>query len=161
MAKNQGKVGKMFEKELREQFQKIRNVSVDRITDNVRYKGAYSIADLIVYRKPYKYYIECKATSGTGYSFSSINKDALKDMVMASIIKGVDAYYIIWFIDLDLTLAINAREIYDKIYVEGRKSIGVSSFEDFEYIEVTGKKRRKFYDYNLTELLNNFAGEMR
>ena len=77
MAKN---CGKQFEHLVRSQLQEIRGVSVDRINDNVGYSGAYNIADLIVYRKPYKYYFELKTVKGTSFPFSNINENALADM---------------------------------------------------------------------------------
>ena len=151
--------GKAFEKIIREQFDSIHNVSVDRINDNVGYAGAYGIADFIVYRKPYKYYIECKSTKGTSFPFSNINENALRDLVMASILNGVDSYFIIWFIDLNRTIAINARELYDQMYVHNRKSIGVKSFQYFEFIDIAGTKKRKYFNYDLVTLLDVFDRE--
>lgn len=152
--------GKKFEQLIRQQFGKIRDVSVDRINDNVGYAGAYNIADLIVYRKPYKYYIECKTTKGTSFPFSHINLKALEDMQYESLIKGVACYFIIWFIDLDMTIAINCTELHYKIHGENKKSIGVSSFDEFEYIVVNGRKKQKYYEYDLKDLLNKLDGEM-
>lgn len=157
MAKN---CGKKFEQLIRQQFEQIRDVSVDRINDNVGYAGAYNIADLIIYRKPNKYYIECKTVSGTNFPFSHINTKALLDMQYQSLIPGVACYYLIWFIDLDLTIAINSNELYVQMYGHNKKSIGVSSFDEFEYIEVNGTKKRKYYEYNLIDLLNKLDGEM-
>lgn len=157
MAKNDGKT---FEQNIRKQFEAIPNVSVDRINDNVGYSGAYNIADLIVYRKPYKYYIECKCVRGTSFPFANINKKALDDMQYQSIINGVNCWFIIWFIDLDKTICINATEIYAQMYVRNKKSIGVSSFNDYDYITVKGIKKRKFYNYDLTNLLDKLDGEM-
>lgn len=157
MAKNRGK---KFEQIIRQQFEQIRNVSVDRINDNVGYEGAYSIADLIVYRKPYKYYIECKSIKGTSFPFSNINEKALRDLQYQQILSGVGCYFLIWFVALDLTICISAREIYEKMYAWDKKSIGVSSFKDFDFIEVQGTKKRKYYKYNLVELLNKLDGEM-
>lgn len=158
MAKNHGKE---FEKQLRQQFEAIPNVSVDRINDNVGYSGAYNIADLIVYRKPHKYYIECKSVKGTSFPFGNINEKALRDLVVQQLIPGVGCYFIIWFIDLDLTIAMTATEIYEKMYCQNLKSIGVKSFTKFEYIEISGIKKRKYFKYNLTELLNRLDGEIR
>lgn len=152
--------GKAFEQLIRQQFEKIRDVSVDRINDIVGYAGAYNIADLIVYRKPNKYYIECKSIRGTSFSFSNVNEKALLDMQYQSLIKGVACYYLIWFIDLDLTIALNSNELYIKMYGHNKKSIGVSSFDEFEYIVVNGRKKRKYYEYDLVDLLNKLDGEM-
>jgi len=157
MAKNDGK---KFEQLIRQQFEQIPNVSVDRINDNVGYAGAYNIADLIVYRKPNKYYIECKTIKGTSFPFSNINEKALMDMQYESIKAGVSCFFIIWFIDLDKTIAISAKEIYDRMYVQNKKSIGVKSFSDFEFMEVQGTKKRKYYNYNLNKLLDDLDKEM-
>lgn len=157
MSKN---IGKVFEQKLRQQFESLVNVSVDRINDNVGYSGAYNIADLIVYRKPYKYYLECKVRKGTNFAFDGINEEALMDMQHQCLIKGVACYFIIWFTDLDLTIAIHCNEIYEKMYVSGKKSIGTSSFKDFNFIVVNGKKKQKYFNYNLSELLDKFDGEL-
>lgn len=152
--------GKQFEKNIREQLQAIRGVSVDRINDNVGFKGAYNIADLIVYRRPYKYYFELKTIKGTSFPFGNINEKALMDMQHASLISGVGCYFIIWFVDLDLTICINAIEIFNQMYAHDRKSIGVKSFDNFDYIVVNGKKKQKYYKYDLKELLDKLDGEM-
>lgn len=152
--------GKKFEQLIRKQFETIPNVSVDRINDNVGYSGAYNIADLIVYRKPYKYYFELKTIKGTSFPFSHINLKALTDMQYESIKAGVACYFLIWFIDLDLTIAVHCNEIYTQLHGRNRKSIGVKSFEDFEYFVVSGAKKRKYYEYDLVDLLNKLDGEM-
>lgn len=152
--------GKTFEQKIREQFDKLPDVSIDRMNDNVGYAGAYNIADFIVYRKPYKYYIELKTIKGTSFPFSNISQRALTDMQYASLVNGVDCYFIIWFIDLDKTIAINARELYNQIYVYDRKSIGVKSFDKFDFIVVEGTKVRKYYKYDLNKLLDEFDKEL-
>lgn len=157
MAKNSGK---KFEQLIREQFEELSDVSVDRINDNVGYAGAYNIADLIVFRKPFKYYIECKSIKGTSFPFSNINEKALRDMMYQNIIPGVGSYYLIWFIDLDKTIAISSGEIYTQMHCYNKKSIGVKSFDDFDFITVEGIKKRKYYNYNLIKLLNDLDGEM-
>ena len=63
-------------------------------------------------------------------------------------------------IPMDISSVDNCKELYEKIYVHDKKSIGVKSLEEFEYIVVNGKKKRTYYDYNLTELLNKFSEEM-
>jgi hypothetical protein len=157
MSKN---CGKEFEKQIRQQFESIPDVSVDRINDNVGFAGAYNIADLIVYRRPHKLYLECKTIKGTSFPFSNINQKALTDLVYQDIIPGVGCYFLIWFIDLDLTICVNATEIYLKMHGQNKKSIGVGSFKDFDYIEVEGTKKRKYYKYNLVKLLNELDGEI-
>ena len=52
------------------------------------------------------------------------------------------------------------EEIYLKMYGQNKKSVGVSSFDDFEFIQLQGTKKRKYYKYNLTKLLNDLDGEM-
>lgn len=152
--------GKKFEQIVREQFKEISDVSVDRINDNVGYSGAYNIADLIVYRKPFKYYFELKTVKGTRFPFSHINPKALTDMQYQSIKNGVACYFLIWFIDLDLTIAVHCNEIYLQYYGKDKKSITVKSLSDFEYVVVEGVKKRKYFDYDLIGLLNKLDGEM-
>lgn len=152
--------GKQFEKIVREQLESLHGVSVDRINDNVGFKGAYNIADLIVYRYPCQYYIECKTIRGTSFPFSNINENALRDMQFKSIFHGVGCYFLIWFVDLDKTIAVPSSEIYLAMYLKGKKSIGVSSFDEYEYITVDGTKKRKYYNYNMDKLLNDMEREV-
>lgn len=54
--------GKQFEDKLREQFEKISNVSIDRLYDvTTGFKNQNNICDFIVFKEGTLNYFECKA----------------------------------------------------------------------------------------------------
>ena len=54
--------GKKFEDSLKKQFEKLPEVSIDRLYDvTTGYLNQNNVCDFIVYKKPYEYYFECKA----------------------------------------------------------------------------------------------------
>ena len=65
--------GKQFERVIREAFEKVPGVSIDRLHDQTNgFKGSQNICDFIVYKEPYEYYFECKSVHGRTLSIHSI-----------------------------------------------------------------------------------------
>lgn len=153
MTKNKGKA---FEQRIRESFEKVPNVSVDRINDQVtKFKGSTNICDFIVYKEPYEYYIECKSVHGASLPFSNIRENQWKGLLEKSQIEGVFAGVICWFIDKDKTLFLPIQ-ILNQLKRTGNKSV---RYDINEYIgnviEIKGKKKRVFFDYDMEEFLKN------
>ena len=66
--------GKSFENELRQQFKKFLDISVDRIHDQTTgFRGSSNICDIIAYRYPNEFYFECKTVHGNVLPFSNIS----------------------------------------------------------------------------------------
>ena len=66
--------GKQFENVIKESFQKVSNVSIDRLHDQTTgFANSANICDFIVYKEPYEYYIECKSVHGNTLPFSNIS----------------------------------------------------------------------------------------
>lgn len=158
--------GKEFEQRIKEAFEKVDGVSIDRLHDQTTgYLGSANICDFIVYKEPYEYYIECKSVHGNTLPFSNITDTQWRGLLEKSKIKGVTAGVICWWIDKDVTLFIPIQ-ILQKLKLEyNRKSIrydnplvGVRPDEEQPFvrqIEIKGTKKRVFFDYDMKEFFND------
>lgn len=141
--------GKQFEEVIKKSFEKIPNVSVDRLHDQTTgYLGSKNICDFIVYKKPYEYYIECKSIHGNTFPLSNITDNQFNGLLEKSKIKGVSAGVIVWWVDKDVTRFIPIQMI-DVLRNElGAKSIRFD-FLHPDVIYIHGKKKRVFFDYDM------------
>lgn len=173
--------GKQFEKKIRDAFEKVPGVSIDRVTDQTtKYLGSTNICDYIVYKKPYEYYIECKSVHGNTLSIYSIPKPDKKGVLHGfygnisdaqwtgllekSKIEGVVAGVICWWIQKDITLFIPIQ-ILEAERLEGKKSIKFdyenqflgyypSSELEIKTIKILGEKKRVYFDYDMEDFFN-------
>ena len=153
--------GKQFEDVVREAFEKVPGVSIDRLHDQTtHYKGSTNICDFIVYREPYEYYFECKSVHGNTLPFSNITDTQWKGLLEKSKIEGVFAGVICWWVDKDITRFIPIQ-ILQMLKEEGKKSLNcywdscVDVYNTRYYIpEIKGKKKRVFFEYDMESLLN-------
>ena len=146
--------GKQFEEVVREAFEKVSNVSIDRLHDQTTgYKGSQNICDFIVYREPYEYYFECKSIHGASLPFSNITETQWKGLLEKSKIEGVFAGVICWWIDKDVTKFISIQSLqWNK--ENGYKSLRYDH-NGTSFIEIKGKKKRVFFDYDMEEFFND------
>lgn len=147
--------GKQFEEVIKKSFEKIPNVSVDRLHDQTTgYLGSKNICDFIVYKKPYEYYIECKSVHGNTFPFSNITDNQYKGLLEKSKIKGVIAGLMVWWIDRDVTAFVPIQFIEWQKTLE-RKSLPYGLADEVEFenwmscITIPGKKKRVFFDYDM------------
>lgn len=149
MANNRGK---QFESLIRESFEKVAGVSIDRIPDQtMRYKGANNICDFIVYKYPFEFYIECKTVHGNTLPFSNIKENQWNGLLAKSKISGVYAGVICWWVDKDVTLFIDIRRL-EYLRNAGLKSIRYDNEEWTDLIvPIKGKKKRVFYEYDMEQ----------
>ena len=155
MAENRGK---KFEGVIRNAFEKVQGVSLDRLHDQTNgFRGSQNICDFIVYKEPYEYYIECKSVHGASLPFSNITDTQWNGLLEKSKIKGVFAGVICWFIDKDITLFIPIQVLQICKYRRW-KSI---RYDVNGYIgsikEIKGKKKRVFFDYDMEEFLEEVS----
>jgi len=142
--------GKKFEYQIREDFEKVTNVSVDRIPDQtMRYKGAVNVSDLIVYKEPYEYYVECKSVQGASLPFTNIKDGQWEGLVEKSKIQGVLAGILVWFVDKDVTLFIPIQVLQELKNVD-KKSVRFD-IADSRVITLIGKKKRTFFSYDMCD----------
>lgn len=154
MAENRGK---KFERVIREAFEKVPGVSIDRLHDQTSgFKGSQNICDFIVYKEPYEYYIECKSVHGASLSFSNITDTQWNGLLQKSQIEGVFAGVICWFIDKDITLFIPIQVLQICKY-RCWKSIryDVNGYHT-SIKEIKGKKKRVFFDYSMEDFFTHF-----
>lgn len=145
--------GKKFEQQIREDFEKVLNVSIDRLPDQtMRYRGATNVSDFIVYKEPYEYYIECKTTKGASLSFNNIKDGQWDKLPPKSEIQGVFAGILCWFYDKDVTKFIPIQLLQD-MRDKGLKSVRYD-IESDEVVTLKGKKKRTFYTYDMEDFFN-------
>ncbi len=157
--------GKQFENVIREAFEKVAGVSIDRLHDQTTgFYGSTNIADIIVYRKPYEYYFELKSVNGNTQSIHSndptkkyghITNKQWEGLLETSKIQGVTAGIICWWVDKDVTLFIDIRRL-KFLRDAGCKSIRYDNEEWSNLIiPIHGKKKRVFYDYDMKQFLDD------
>lgn len=144
--------GKDFEKVIKEAFEKVPGVSIDRLHDQMNgFAGSANISDFIMYKYPHEYYIECKSVHGNTLPFSNISKNQWNGMLEKSKIDGVFAGVVCWWIDKDVTAFIPIQ-LLDVWKLSDMKSIRYDdAIECPSIIELTGKKKRVFFEYNMEE----------
>ena len=152
--------GKKFENVIRNAFEKVPGVSIDRLHDQTTgFKGSQNICDFIVYREPYEYYFECKSVHGSALPFRNITDTQWDGLFEKSEIQGVTAGIICWWIDKDKTMFLPIQILVDLRY-KGYKSY---RFDWFHWnglqktIEIKGKKKRVFFDYDMEDFLNEVS----
>lgn len=163
--------GKKFEEVIRTSFEKVSEVSIDRIPDQTNfYKGSQNICDFIVYKKPYEIYIECKTVHGNTLSihsnpkpdkygnlhgfYGNITDTQWEGLLEKSKIDGVVAGVICWWVDRDVTVFMPIQFL-QKQKSMGRKSIqyglATCEFDTNSPFELTGTKKRIFFDYDMND----------
>ena len=147
--------GKKFEDVIREAFEKVPGVSIDRLHDQTTgWKGSSNICDFIVYREPYEYYFECKSVHGNTLPFRNISATQWNGLLEKSFIEGVTAGVICWWVDKDTTKFIPIQTL-QKLLNSGNASYRYD-WDSYDVIEIKGKKKRVFFDYDMEEFLNGF-----
>lgn len=144
--------GKKFEGLIRHAFEKVPGVSIDRLHDQTNgFKGSTNVADFIVYKKPYEYYVECKSVRGNTLPFSNITDNQWSGLANKSEIPGVFAGIICWWVDRDVTRYIPIQELIS-LELQGKKSFRYDW--DNCSIEIPGTKKRVFFDYDMEVFFN-------
>lgn len=148
--------GKQFEAVIKEAFERVPGVSIDRLHDQTTgYVGSSNICDFIVYKEPYEYYIECKSVHGNRLPLSNITDIQWNGLLEKSKIEGVTAGIICWWVDKDITrfIPINTLVVMrEHDYKSYKFDVDVYQGES-SYI-IKGKKKRVFFDYDMEDFLN-------
>jgi len=150
--------GKRFEKVIQAAFEKVPGVSIDRLHDQTTgYIGSSNICDFIVYKEPYEYYIECKSVHGNILPFSNITDTQWNGLLEKSKIEGVFAGVICWWTQRDVTKFIPIQML-QRMRDKTAKSIryDILACSGYYTIEIKGKKKRVFFEYDMEEFLNGF-----
>ena len=153
--------GKQFEDVIRQSFEKVPGVSIDRLHDQTTgFKGSQNICDFIVYKEPYEYYIECKSVHGNTLPFSNITDTQWNGLLQKSQIEGVFAGVICWWVNKDVTKFIPIQLLQymkecDKVK-SYRYEFGGYMPRQYNAIEIKGKKKRVFFDYSMEDFFTHF-----
>ena len=144
--------GKQFEEVIKEAFEKVPETSVVRLHDQTNgYLGSRNHCDFIVYHKPLEYHLELKSVHGNTLPFTNITDNQWKGLLEKSKIKGVVAGIICWWVDKDVTKFIPIEDL------EILKQQGNKSFRyDWLGMEIIGKKKRVFFDYDMKDFFRSF-----
>jgi len=169
--------GKRFEDVIKQAFEKVPGVSIDRLHDQTTgYAGSSNICDFIVYKEPYEYYIECKSVHGNTLSihgnnpkhkYGNITDTQWEGLLEKSKIEGVHAGIICWWTDKDVT-AYLPIEMLQYLRDKGYKSVSYTAnwvelavdAPDWNWCWVNGKKKRVFFDYDMEEFLKEVGEEL-
>lgn len=149
--------GKQFEQVIRCDFEGD-GFCIDRLNDNTAgFKGVVGICDFIVYKYPNIMYLECKSCHGNTFPLSNITQTQWNGLLEKDLFQGVYAGVMIWWIDKDVTKFV---PIYDlQLFADnGAKSI---RFDTALGIEVPGKKKRVFFEYDMEKFWEELKNEYR
>lgn len=139
--------GKDFEAVVKEGFERVPDTEVYRIPDQQNYKlGSKNPCDFLIYHKPVLYAIECKATNKQSLPFANITEFQWSELLKMSQVSGVVAGILCWFVNYDKTLFIPIQFL-ETLKQNGAKSIRYDA-DDWAIIEITGRKKRVFWEYD-------------
>ena len=145
--------GKDFEIVIRKAFESVPQTVVERLPDpTMGYLGVRNKSDFLIYSFPFQYYIECKTVHSHRFPLSNITFNQRVGMLEVSKTMGVVAGIICWFIPEDRTIFMPIQTI-EKYRLQGEKSINLRKIWDEDFIEIQGKKKRVFFEYDMTQFL--------
>lgn len=132
-------LGKKAEQKIRDWLNKPEDgYCLDRIPDQLSgFYGSQNICDFTLFKAPYMFYIESKATWKDRFDFSLITEYQYNHMLEKSRIKGVYSIIIVLFADAKRAFILNIRDI-DHLQRKGKKSINIKKIDKWEipYIEI-------------------------
>lgn len=140
-------LAKEFENKVKEDWQSIEGVSIDRLYDpEGGYFGISNISDFIAYRYPCIYYIEVKTIKGNTFPLTNLKQ--YDKLVRKKNIKGVNAGVILWFYEHDNKITYIPIEVFEQLKKDEKKSFNVKYIESQEYfnIPIPSIKKRTYYD---------------
>lgn len=147
--------GKDFEEIIKKGFLAVDNTTIERIPDPVSgFMGYRNICDFIAYHYPYVYYLECKTTHSHRLPFTNVTFNQRVGLLDVCNTKGVIAGLIVWFIPMDKTYFVPIQ-VYEKYRLAGVKSLNLNKMnpEEDGWVEIQGKKKRIFFDYDISDFI--------
>lgn len=144
---------------LAKNFEKICKAGIEkeayiyRINDFGNLIGISNPCDFIAYKYPYMYMLEMKTTSGSSLPLKNISDYQYNSMLYATIKYKIKSFFIVWYYDKDVTVAIPVEVIQD-IKKLNKKSIKYT-YIDNRIIKLSGKKKKIYFEYNWKEFFKN------
>lgn len=122
----------------------------NRIPDNMNgFYGSKNICDFDLYKYPYKYYIESKATYHDRFDFNMLTDYQMENMLKKSQIENVRSLVIVLFVTYQRAFIFDIRDIYEQIQ-SGKKSVNITKIGNWTipYKEIrTVPSRKQMLDY--------------
>lgn len=123
----------------------------DRIPDQMTgFYGSKNICDFTLFKAPYMYYIESKATWGDRFDFSMLTDTQYQGLLSKSRILNVYGVVIILFAAYKRAFLIDINEI-DNLKQSGKKSINIKKIDDwglkYSEIHTIANNRKTLLDY--------------
>jgi len=145
--------GKDFEKIIRQAFLDVPDTVAIRLPDPTNgYLGIRNISDFMIYHYPNQYFIECKSVHSNRFPMLNVTFNQRVGMLEASKANGVIAGLIIWFVPLDKTIFVPIQ-VFEQYRLAGEKSINMNHDWDDRFIEIKGRKKRVFFDYDMKSFI--------
>lgn len=139
-----------------------RGYCFDRIKDQISMyaNSSSNICDFTLFKSPYYYYIECKATSHDRFDFKQIKgypdstdvKQQYGGLLMKSKIENVYGVVVILFVSQERAFIIDVNEI-ERLTQSGHKSMNINDIESsgirYKEIHKVVNNRKKYlkFDY--------------
>lgn len=150
--------GKKFEEVIKKAFLNVPDVSIDRFRDAPKkLKNVDNPSDFVVYKFPHELYVECKSHKGNTLPFFCIREEQIKGMLQKSLLQGVTAGLIVWYIDHDLTVWIPI-DVVITLMNFGYKSINIKDLDKMPHLVIPGIKKRVYFDYDMKKFLEDLYG---
>lgn len=144
-------LGKKAEKKIQDWLdRKEDGYSFDRLYDQMtgRY-GSKNICDFQLYKYPYQYYIESKATWEDRFDFNMLTDTQYEGLLNKSTIEGVRGLVIVLFATYKRAFVLDIRDI-DNLAKSGVKSVNIKKIDKWSipYHELrTIPSRKELLDY--------------
>lgn len=124
---------------------------IDRIYDQLSgFYGSKNVSDFTLYKEPYFYYIESKATYDDSFKFSMLTEYQYTNLLRKSEIKGVYGVVIVLYASYQRAFIFDIRDI-DKLSKEQDKhSLNIKKIDKWTipYVEIkTVPSRKALLDY--------------
>lgn len=117
-----------------------------RINDFGNLVGISNPCDFFAYKYPYMYMLEMKTTAGYSLPLKNISDYQYKSMLEASIKYKIKSYFIVWYYDRNVTLAIPV-EVVKAVKESNKKSIRYD-YKNDKIITIQGEKKKIYYSYD-------------
>lgn len=145
-------LGKKSEAKLRQWLtQPEKGFYMMRLPDQLTgFYGSTNMCDFLLYKKPYFYPIESKATYSDRFDFSMLTETQHNDMLKASEVEGIIPYVAVLFATYKEMYLIKVTDIAE-LESKGKKSLNIKKIKnwDIPYIKVrTLLSRKELLDYD-------------
>ena len=145
-------LGKKAEKKIKEWLDRPEEgYCFDRIKDQMTgFWGSTNICDFTLYKFPYMYYLESKATWEDRFNFSMLTETQHDEMLKKSKIEGVFSYVVVLFATYKRAFLIDIKDI-KKLEEKDKHSLNVKKIDKwgipYKEIMTVPNSRKQLLDY--------------